>query len=61
MVFVIYLLPQLSFIFLLLPVFPLLTAILSWAGSGLNEIWSYANASALFFGWAIAAAFPLAA
>ena len=58
-IFVINLLPQLSFIFLLLPVFPLLIAILTWASSGLNEIWSYAVGSALFFGWAIAAAFPL--
>ena len=60
-IFVINLLPQLSFIFLLLPVFPLLIAILTWASSGLNEIWSYAVGSALFFAWAIAAAFPLSA
>ena len=60
-ILVINLLPQLAFIFLLLPVFPLLIAILTWAGFGLNEVWSYACGSALFFGWAIAAAFPLAA
>ncbi len=58
-ILVINLLPPLGFIFLLLPVFPLLIAILTWASSGLNEIWSYALGSALFFGWAIAAAFPL--
>lgn len=56
-----YLLPQLGFIFLLLPVFPPLIAILSFAAAQLDEVWSYALGSALFFGWMIAAAFPLAA
>ncbi len=52
-------LPQLSFIFLLLPLFPLFMAIFSFAAAMLNEVWSYALGSALFFGWVIAAAFPL--
>lgn len=56
-----YLLPQLSFIFLLLPLFPPLIAILSFAAGLFDEVWSYALGSALFFGWMIAAAFPLAA
>lgn len=56
---VLFLLPQLSFIFLILPVFPVLVAILSLAGTALKEVWIYAVGSALFFGWAIAAAFPL--
>lgn len=56
----IQLLPQLSFIFLLLPIFPLIMAVLSVAAAQLGEAWSYAVASALFFGWMIAAAFPLA-
>jgi pimeloyl-ACP methyl ester carboxylesterase len=54
-------LPQLSFIFLVLPVFPIFIAILSFAAAQLNEVWIYGLGSALFFGWAIAAAFPLAA
>ncbi|WP_250121416.1 alpha/beta fold hydrolase [Chroococcidiopsis sp. CCMEE 29] len=52
-------LPQLSFIFLLLPLFPIFMAIFSFAAAMLNEAWSYALGSALFFGWVIAAAFPL--
>lgn len=59
-ILVLYLLPQLSFIYLLLPLFPLFMAIFSFAAAQLNETWSYALGSALFFGWAIAAAFPLA-
>jgi hypothetical protein len=55
-----HLLPQLSFIFLLLPLFPPLMAILSFAAAQLDEVWSYALGSALFFGWMLAAAFPLA-
>ncbi len=58
---VLYQIPQLSFIFLLLPLFPPLMAILSFAAAQLDEVWSYALGSALFFGWMIAAAFPLAA
>jgi pimeloyl-ACP methyl ester carboxylesterase len=58
---VIYLLPELGFIFLLLPLFPLLMVIFSYAASLLDESWSYALGSALFFGWMIVAAFPLSA
>jgi hypothetical protein len=54
-----YLLPQLSFIFLLLPLFPPLMAICHLAAAQLNEAWSYALGSAMFFGWMLAAAFPL--
>jgi dienelactone hydrolase len=56
-----YLLPQLGFIFLLLPIFPVVLAILSFAAVQLDEAWSYALGSALFFGWMIAAVFPLVA
>jgi pimeloyl-ACP methyl ester carboxylesterase len=56
-----YLLPQLGFIFLLLPIFPPLIAIFSSTAAWLDEVWSYALGSALFFGWMLAAAFPLAA
>lgn len=55
-----HLLPQLSFIFLLLPLFPPLMAILSFAAAQFDEAWSYALGSAMFFGWMLAAAFPLA-
>lgn len=54
-----HLLPQLSFVFLLLPLFPPLMAILSFAAAQLNDAWSYALGSAMFFGWMLAAAFPL--
>jgi len=57
---VLYLLPQLGFIFLLLPLFPPLMAIFSVVAALLDEVWSYALGSALFFGWMITAAFPLA-
>jgi dienelactone hydrolase len=60
-ILVLYLLPQLGFIFLLLPLFPPLMAIFSLTASLVNQVWSYALGSALFFGWMIAAAFPLAA
>lgn len=59
-ILVLYLVPQLGFIFLLLPLFPLLTAMFSLTAAFLNEVWSYALGCALFFGWIIAAAFPLA-
>ncbi|MBD1937274.1 alpha/beta hydrolase [Microcoleus sp. FACHB-68] len=51
---------QLGFMFLLLPVFPVIIAILSLAAAQVNEAWSYGIGSALFFGWILAAGFPLA-
>jgi hypothetical protein len=60
-ILVLQLLPQLGFIFLILPLFPPLMAIFSLTAALLNRVWSYALGSALFFGWMIAAAFPLAA
>ncbi len=55
-------LPQLFFIFLLLPIFPIIFGILSFAAAQLRDnIWSVAISSALFFGWTLAAAFPLVA
>ncbi len=56
-ILVLYLLPKLGFLFLLLPVFPVLMAVFSFAASKL-EPWSYAIGSALFFGWVLAATFP---
>ena len=52
-------LPQLGFIFLLLPLFPLVWAIFSLAAAQIKNAWSYALGSSLFFGWLLAAAFPL--
>ncbi|MEX0272728.1 hypothetical protein AB3R30_26870 [Leptolyngbyaceae cyanobacterium UHCC 1019] len=54
-------LPQLSFMFLLLPLFPLLMGILSLVAGLTNRAWVYAISSALFFGWLLAAGFPLSA
>ena len=52
-------LPQLGFIFLLLPVFPLFLAMFAIASACVKDIWAYAIGCSLFFSWAIAAAFPL--
>jgi hypothetical protein len=60
-ILVLYLVPQLGFIFLLLPLFPPLMAIFSLSATLLDDVWSYALGSAFFFGWMLAAAFPLAA
>ncbi|MBC7972943.1 MAG: alpha/beta fold hydrolase [Verrucomicrobia bacterium] len=54
-------LPQLGFMFLLLPLFPPLMGILSMVAGLLNRAWVYAIGSALFFGWLLAAGFPLSA
>lgn len=56
-----YFLPQLGFMFLLLPLFPPLMAILSLVAGLLNQAWVYAIGSTLFFGWLLAAGFPLSA
>ncbi|PIG94103.1 alpha/beta fold hydrolase [Gloeocapsopsis sp. IPPAS B-1203] len=52
-------LPQLGFMFLLLPLFPPLIAVLSLVVAFVKEAWISALASALFFGWILAAGFPL--
>ncbi|UBF25681.1 lysophospholipase [Kovacikia minuta CCNUW1] len=54
-------LPQLGFMFLLLPLFPPLMGILSFVAGCLNQAWVSAIGSALFFGWLLAAGFPLSA
>lgn len=58
-ILVLYLLPKLSFIALLLPLFPLVMAIFTFVASFFKESWSYAIGSALLFGWMLTAAFPL--
>lgn len=54
-------LPQLGFMYLLLPLFPPLMGILSFVAGWLNQAWAYAIASTLFFAWILAAGFPLSA
>lgn len=53
------LVPKLGFLALIIPIVPIVFAILSYAGSQVREAWRYAIASALFFGWTIASVFPL--
>jgi pimeloyl-ACP methyl ester carboxylesterase len=53
------LVPKLGYLALIIPVIPIVFAILSYAGSQVREAWRYAIASALFFGWTIASVFPL--
>ena len=57
---VLYLLPQLGFLFLLLPLFPLIMAMLAFVAAWIDDVWSYALGSALFWGWLIVAVFPIA-
>lgn len=61
LVWTISLVPQLGFVFLLLPVFPIFFGILSFVAAYVKDAWSYGIGSALFFGWSLAAAFPLVA
>jgi hypothetical protein len=59
LILTILLIPKLGFIFLLIPIFPLIFAMLSFAAAQFPHPWSNAVASTCLFGWAIAAAFPL--
>lgn len=52
--------PDLFFIFLLLPTFPLLLGLLAIAGTALDRPWAVALGGALFWGWILVAVFPLA-
>lgn len=61
LILTIHFLPQLGFIFLLLPIFPIIFGILSFVAAQVKDVWSYAIGSTLFFGWTLAAAFPLVA
>uniref|UniRef100_B8HWK5 Uncharacterized protein n=1 Tax=Cyanothece sp. (strain PCC 7425 / ATCC 29141) TaxID=395961 RepID=B8HWK5_CYAP4 len=54
-------LPQLGFMFLLLPLVLPGIGILSLLAGLLNQVWVYAMGSALLCGWILAAAFPLSA
>ncbi|MBE9010465.1 alpha/beta fold hydrolase [Pseudanabaenaceae cyanobacterium LEGE 13415] len=59
-VLVLQFLPQLGFMFILLPLFPVLLTVLTIVATQVRESWSVAIASALFFAWLLAAGFPLA-
>jgi hypothetical protein len=50
---------QTRFLALIIPIIPIVFAILSYAASQVREAWRYAIAGALFFGWTIASVFPL--
>jgi hypothetical protein len=52
--------PSLGFLVLVLPTFPLIFAMLSFAAAQVNNPWSYGIGASLFFAWMIAAVFPLA-
>ncbi len=52
--------PDLFFIFLLLPVFPLILGLLAIAGAAFDRPWAVAVGGALFLGWILVAVFPLA-
>lgn len=52
--------PDLFFIALLLPVFPVILGIMGLAGAALGRPWAVAIGNALFLGWLLVAVFPLA-
>lgn len=54
------LVPALGFLVLLLPLLPVILGILAVAGAAFDRPWPYALGSAFFFGWVLAAVFPLA-
>jgi pimeloyl-ACP methyl ester carboxylesterase len=55
------LVPKLGFLALIIPIIPIVLALLSYTAAQVRDAWSYAIASALFFGWTIASVFPLSA
>lgn len=60
LILAIYLTPTLSFLFLILPMLPITLAVMAIAGAAVDRPWAYAIGNALFFGWLLAAVFPLA-
>jgi dienelactone hydrolase len=51
--------PGMGVLVLIAPVLPLVLAIESLAGAAVDDAWAFGLGSALFFGWLIAALFPL--
>ncbi len=54
------LVPSLGFLVLLMPLLPVILGVLAVAGAAFDRAWVYGLGSALFFGWILAAVFPLA-
>ena len=54
------LVPGLFILVLMMPLIPLLIGILVFTDAQINRPWAYALGSSLFFGWVLAAVFPLA-
>lgn len=51
--------PGLFFLILLLPLLPVVLLVLQAVGGAWHDPWAYAVGNALFFGWLLAAVFPL--
>ncbi|MFO7664966.1 MAG: alpha/beta fold hydrolase [Chloroflexota bacterium] len=51
--------PGLFFVVLLLPVIPIILAIMTIFGAAIDRPWSFAVGNTLFFGWLLVAVFPL--
>lgn len=60
LILVVLLMPGMFFVSLLLPLVPIVFIVLVAAGAGFEHVWAYGLGSALFFGWMLAAVFPLA-
>jgi pimeloyl-ACP methyl ester carboxylesterase len=58
-ILVLQFLPQLGFMFILLPLFPVVFGLLAVTSAQIKDAWSNAIAGSLFFAWLIAAGFPL--
>ncbi len=52
--------PALGFLLLLMPLLPVILAVLAFTATAFDRPWPYALGSAFFFGWVLAAVFPLA-
>ncbi|TVQ21146.1 MAG: alpha/beta fold hydrolase [Spirochaetaceae bacterium] len=52
--------PGFFFVVLILPVVPIVIAVMMAIGAAADDPWAYATGTALFFGWLLVAVFPLA-
>jgi pimeloyl-ACP methyl ester carboxylesterase len=55
----VFLVPGLFFLVLILPVLPIVLAIMGVAGGVVNDPWAYGVGNALFLGWLLVSLFPL--
>lgn len=58
-ILVLQFLPQLGFMFILLPLFPVVFGLLAITSASIKDAWSGAIAGSLFLAWLMAAGFPL--